>query len=154
MNKKVFTEGMVIFIVGVVTFIEGVRLTIMEKIQLYDVFGPGNYTIGIGSCLVILSIIYILSHCRDMTEQAEILDRELKNRLLSMIGLLAIYAILMNLVGYLLSTLLFFLLIFRVAGFKSWPVIVMTSVGVTGFLYIVFQHWLRMPLPRGMSFMQ
>lgn len=148
MNRNVFIEGTVVFIIGVVTVVEGFRLSFMQKIQLYDVFGPGNYTIGVGLCLLILGPAYFLSHRKDIPDQAEPVDKMLRNKLFSMIAILVVYIILMNIIGYLFSTLLFFLLIFRIAGYSSWPVIVPMSIGITGFLYIAFGHWLHMPLPQ------
>lgn len=38
----------------------------------------------------------------------------------SMVGVLALYIILMNYIGYFFSSMLFFILINRIVGFRAW----------------------------------
>jgi hypothetical protein len=60
-----------------------------------------------------------------------------------------LYAILMEWLGFLLVTLLLFVVILAVIEKKRWPVAVLTSIAVTGIAYLVFQTALKSQLPKG-----
>jgi hypothetical protein len=64
-------------------------------------------------------------------------------------GLVALYAFLISLVGYLPATLFFLLAQFRVLGVKSWPVNVALTIAATAMLYVVFIYYGGLEFPRG-----
>src|SRR5512143_339837 len=59
--KTLLIEVLVLVIVGGLSIIEGIRLVIAEKLQMYDVLGPGLYNVGMGSILIAIGLIYFVS---------------------------------------------------------------------------------------------
>ena len=157
--KTLLIEVLVLVIVGVLSIIEGIRLCFARKIQMYDVLGPGLYNVGMGSILIIMGLVYFLSQRgkylsaqKKSAEKDRGEDREYKRMMISMIVVMIAYIFLMDLIGYLLASLVFFFLINRVAGFRSW----LTNLGVTVLMtvsfYLIFVTWLGMIFPRGLLF--
>ena len=64
-------------------------------------------------------------------------------------GLVALYAFLISLVGYLPATLFFLVAQFRVLGVRSWPVNVALTIAATAMLYVVFIHYGGLEFPHG-----
>jgi hypothetical protein len=64
-------------------------------------------------------------------------------------GLVALYAFLISLVGYLPATLFFLLAQFRVLGVRSWPVNVALTIAATAMLYVVFIYYGGLEFPHG-----
>jgi len=151
-NKTVLIEGILICAMGASSIVEGFRLINMEKIQLFDVLGPGNYNLGLGVFLIILGLIYLISHRRKGPREGKIVERGMRIKMISMIIILAVYSFLINITGYLLASIVFFILIFRAVGFKSWLFIMGLSIGISLSLYIIFVRWLSMVFPRGILF--
>ncbi|PVE22201.1 hypothetical protein DC522_22615 [Microvirga sp. KLBC 81] len=73
-------------------------------------------------------------------------------RLLSLVGLLLGYFIVLPWAGQLISSAVFCALLMRVLSNLPWPRIAVYSVMITGALYVVFIYLLKVPLPRGMLF--
>ncbi len=64
-------------------------------------------------------------------------------------GLVALYAFLISLVGYLPATLFFLVAQFRVLGVRSWPVNVALTIAATAMLYVVFIYYGGLEFPHG-----
>lgn len=156
-NRKVMIEGLVVFGMGILSIAEGIRLTVMERIQMYDVLGPGNYNIGVGLILVIVSAAYLVSFRKERQKREgrdgeNVQKKEFKNKMVTLFVILGVYLTLIYLGGYPLATLFFFLLINRVVGFRSWLLNGGLSVGVSMAFYVVFVYGLDMIFPRGVLF--
>ena len=151
MKTGFLIEVFVILIIGLISIIDGIRLTTGVRIESgFDILGPGFYNIGIGSLVIIVGVIYfIFSRGKDETQAKDATVTKNKIRFVSMIAVMAIYAFLMHLIGYLVSTFVFFVLILRVVGFRSWLINVIVSIVSSISLYIVFVKWLNMIFPRG-----
>lgn len=152
MNKTVLIEGTLICTMGVSSIVEGIRLINMKKIQVFDVLGPGKYNLGLGVVLTILGLIYLISHCRKDLVKGKSVERGLRIKMISMIVILGVYSFLINITGYLLASIVFFILIFRTVGFRSWLFIVGLSVGISISYYLIFVQCLSMVFPRGILF--
>ena len=157
MNRKIMIEGLVVFAMGLLSIAEGIRLNVTERIQMYDVLGPGNYNIGIGLLLLIVSIAYLVSvwkerRRREKGDGGSTEEKTLRTKMAAMFVILAAYIVLIYLAGYPLATLAFFLLINRVVGFRSWLLNGALSVGVSAAFYLVFVYGLDMIFSRGVLF--
>ena len=64
-------------------------------------------------------------------------------------GIMALYAFLIPLTGYLPATLLFLLLQFRVLGVGSWRLNMAITASVTAVFYVVFIYYGGLEFPRG-----
>jgi putative tricarboxylic transport membrane protein len=150
MRITLLIELMMILIVGSLSIIEGIRLTLHKGLQLYDIVGPGLYNVGIGILLLLLGLIYLLFRPRRSDEEKKKTEeREYRLNMINMVCILAGYILLIDFIGYLLSTMIFFVLIHRIVGFKSWRVNVIVSMGVTLSFYIIFVRLLDMIFPTG-----
>ncbi len=150
LNKTALIEAMIIFVMGIMSMVEGIRLTYMEKIQLYDVLGPGRYNFGVGLLLIIVALIYFISRCRkhpDMVKQ-----KGMRITVMSIILALIVYCFLINIIGYFLASVVFFCLIHWVMGYRSWLMNGGLSIGISISFYVIFVHWLNMIFPRGILF--
>jgi putative tricarboxylic transport membrane protein len=157
MRITLFIEVIVVIIIGLVSIIEGIRLTTVEKIQP-EPLGPDLYNVGIGLILITLGFTYFISQLRKVpkrekraTEEkaTEKEYRQYKITMISMIVVMVIYIFLINLIGYLFASAVFFFLINRVAGFRSWLTNLASTTIMTVSYYVIFVKWMGMIFPRG-----
>jgi len=157
--KTLLIEVLVLVVVGALSIIEGIRLVLAEKLQMYDVLGPGFYNVGMGAILIIIGVVYFASQRKKYAKgEKGPADRDLvkgqgkefKKMMVSMIVVMIAYIFLLDLIGYLFASFLFFLLINRLVGFRPW----LTNLGVTVLMtvsfYLIFVTWLGMIFPRGL----
>jgi putative tricarboxylic transport membrane protein len=144
-------ESLVVLGLGILSIVEGVRLTYMEHIQMYDVLGPGTYNAGVGVLLVVISVVYAVSFRgeRQKKEGADPGKSQFKQQMVVMFATLGMYITLIHFVGYLSATLVFFLLMNRVVGFRSWWANGSMSLAVSMAFYLLFVHGLDMIFPKG-----
>lgn len=150
MRMTLLVEVIILVAVGVVSIIEGIRLVYGGKLQLYDVLGPGFYNVGIGIILIIAGIIYFISRRRKVfNEKKEVTSKEYRIKMVNMVVIMAVYIFLMSLIGYLFASMVFFFLINRVVGFRSWLINGVASIGMAISFHIIFVSWMGMIFPRG-----
>lgn len=150
MTPTLLIEMIILLGVGALSIAEGIRLIFGGKLQLYDVLGPGLYNTGMGAILILVGILYFFLQRKKAQEaEGETTALEYKIKMVMMIAAMALYIVLMNLAGYLLSSLVFFILINRIVGFRSWLTSLPVGVAMTVSFYILFVKWLNMIFPRG-----
>jgi hypothetical protein len=163
MKTSRLIELLVLLIVGLGSIVEGVRLIGLDNVQ-FDRLGPGGYNIGIGAILIILGIAYFLNtRKKEAKAEREVKEKRGEDRIsagdqqrsytimmVSIIAIMALYALLINWIGYLLASAAFFLLINRVVGFRSWVSYIAASAVMTVCYYVVFVKWMGMQFPRGL----
>lgn len=74
-------------------------------------------------------------------------SKEIKTALIAFAAV-AVYILSMNLLGFIISTVLFLVCSFIALKAKPLPSVLMAII-MTGLLYVVFKILLKMPLPRG-----
>jgi len=157
--KTLLIEVLVLVVVGALSVIEGIRLVLAEKLQMYDVLGPGYYNVGMGAILIIMGLVYFVSQRKKYVigekksaDRDPVKDKEYKKMMVGMIVVMIAYIFLLDLIGYLFSSFVFFLLINRIAGFRSWRTNLGVTVLMTVSYYLIFVTWLGMIFPRGLLF--
>jgi hypothetical protein len=156
--KALLSEVLVVVILGVFSVSEGIRLVLEKKLHKFDILGPGFYNIGLGSLLIIVGLLYFLSEWKKATpiEDKKAVTSPGKSKytkmMISMIAVMVAYIFLMYVTGYLLSSLVFFFLINRIAGFRSWVTTVGATILMTAAFYLVFVMWMGIIFPRGLLF--
>jgi putative tricarboxylic transport membrane protein len=153
MRIGLLIEVSVLMILGLLSIIDGIRVTFAEKIQISDVLGPGLYNVGLGFTLIILAFIYFISQRRKILEKRrESVARETREyeiMMISMIVIMVLYIFFIDLIGYLLASVVFFLLINRAVGVRSWLTnLIATTIMAISF-YVIFVVWMGMIFPRG-----
>lgn len=135
--------GMAIF--SIVSLLESRNLVSANK---WDVFGPDGFPKIVAYILLALSIILIVSSLRKVNPA--------KNKFsltkLEVVVLLSIiaYVLLLPVIGFLIATALFILSIQLLLTYnlkKTMISMVITSLVVTGSVYIVFEKFLNVNLP-------
>jgi len=71
---------------------------------------------------------------------------------MSTIAACALYIFLIRIIGYLLATIIFFFLEFRIEGNKSWPLVIVLSLVLSVLYYFIFVQWCSLVFPRGIFF--
>ena len=153
-RRTVLIEGAVLIGISLVAIAEGLRLVIYkDPYTLYDPLGPGYYALTVGICLLAVSIVYIIAHYKSPPPIEMVpVDTRMKVRLVSTVAACALYIILIPVVGYLLATIIFFLLEFRIEGIRPWPLMVVLSLVFSGCYYLLFIRLCNMVLPAGIIF--
>jgi hypothetical protein len=157
--KALLSEVSVVVILGAFSVSEGIRLVLAAKLHKYDILGPGFYNIGLGSVLIIVGLIYFMSERKKagrVEEKSAVTQSPGKSKyqkvMISMIAVMIAYIFLMQLTGYLIASLVFFFLINRIAGFRSWFTNAWITILMTASFYVIFVQWMGMIFPRGLLF--
>jgi putative tricarboxylic transport membrane protein len=147
--KTLIGEVSIVAILGILSVAEGIRLVNRETLQTQDVLGPGYYSIGVGVCLLLAGLAYFFSRrkktigvVKEVPVEAPAANAAYSRTMFGMVIVMIAYIVLLDVVGYLLSTALFFLAVNRIAGFRSWLVNAGVSALMTAAFYLVFAEWL------------
>ena len=152
MKRKVLIEGMLLLVFSFVAMSEALRLIISKDLHvLYDPLGPGFYILVLSCGLFLVSIVHVVVNYKK-SEQAKIMKSGSGSHVLFSIGAMALYILLIRVVGYLVATLIFCLLQFWLAGVKSWRANAILSVVFTTVCYLVFVKLCEIVFPRGLLF--
>ena len=154
MKKIVFIEASILLAIGIVTMGEALRLIVYKDPQaLYDELGPGTYLLVISIALMVTGGIHLIYNYRKSKRMRIItLDKKLRNQMIGTILTFALYTFLVDVLGYLFATVIFFLLEFRIVGVKSWVVDIGLSLLLTATYYAVFVKLCGLVFPRGLLF--
>lgn len=155
MKRRVWIEGLLLIGISIVSLIESLRLIIYKDPQtLYDVLGPGYYLLSISLGMMATGIAYIIAHLIKLPsiERKEEVNKEMRFRLYGSFVVCVLYLILINTLGYLVASFIFFILEFRILGIKSWPFNVLLSAFISVAYYFVFIKYCSMVFPRGLLF--
>ena len=154
LNKKVLGEVLFISVMGIITVVEAFRLIfIKDPAAIYDRIGPGPYLLVVSMMFIGGGIVHLVTNWRkSLGDQKAVVDRALRRKLISTIVNCAIYLLLISMVGYLISTLIFFFLQFRIEGIKSWLRNLSLTFAISATYYLVFVRYCSLIFPRGVLF--
>ena len=151
MKRRVLTEGILLLVISFVGLAESLRLvSVRDPHTVYDTLGPGYYILFLSLALMAAGALHIAVNYRKRIAVTKLeVDRGLRKRMIGMILTLALYTLAINFFGYLVSTVLFFLLEFRIVGIKSWRANILLTTVLTAAYYVVFIQYCNMVFPRG-----
>ena len=115
--------------------------------------GPGFLFFWVNLALAIMaSVVLIRAWVGKKTEgpQLAIFSGQNLPKIGLVMGSLFVYVLLMELVGFILMTLLLFIFLLGIVEKKKWFYTAFVSVLVTVAAYLVFETWLQSQLPRGL----
>ena len=105
----------------------------------------------LGGALVILSIVMFFQNEQETEEERA--ERKLARSDVILIGVtlasMVVYALVLQSLGFLITTLVFLIGMTRFFGFKNWIANIIVSVCVTGVIYFLFNYVLQVFLPQG-----
>ena len=119
-------------------------------------FGPGAgfLPFWLGVLLAVLATILFVSAWRRQATQKEnesvFPGKQALFAIASVLVGLAVYILLIEVLGYLLDTFLFIVFLMKVVEREKWPLTLMVAVGTTAVLFITFQFLLQITLPSNM----
>jgi len=137
--------GYILLIIGVVTAWSSTQLAMGS----FKRPGPGFLPFGLACILIVLAVALIASRWKKGSGRIPFWPE--RTWLRPLLGSLAfaLYALLIGLIGFLLTTFVFMILWMWVIEGISWRQIATVSTGVTLVLYLIFSYFLEVPLPGG-----
>ncbi len=154
MNKQVLIEAIILLVLSLIGIVEAIRLILERNPHVApDIVGPGIYVLLMSLALMATGILHLAGiHKKNQNILKKEGSKEKQLRMISMVGILAIYIFLIDIIGYLMATSGFFLAMFRIAGVKSWRFNVIMTLTCTAIYYFVFIECCNMIFPRGIFF--
>jgi putative tricarboxylic transport membrane protein len=158
MNRTAMIEGITLLVISLFGIFEGFNLNInRNSYTLSSMLGPGTYILVLSFGLMITALADLFFDYRKGFKTGKVAltkkkEPPVRRVVVYMIGVFAIYAFLIDIIGYSVPTVIFLLLEFRLLGVKSWKInIVVTSV-VFACFYLVFIKYCDMIFPQGIFF--
>ena len=111
--------------------------------------GPGLYPFFVGVAIVLLAALALALRAADPVQGAAPLDRASRRRLALMSAIFAFWVLAMPALGYVLVTLLAVYAYAKTLGLEGHAKPVALAAGTALFIYLLFDHWLYIDLPRG-----
>ncbi len=147
---RVSVDSILLGFVALLGIYDGMRVLHLP-VFVPEPLGSGSYLIGISSLLLLAVVVEILSH--PVTEVPA--DRSKSRRLFSFIRnaetqawlALVLYVVLLEAIGYLLSTLSYLLISIRIFGERRWLWLMASGGALTFIFYLLFQRLAGIPLP-------
>ena len=148
--KKDVISGLCLFSLGVVLAILCFRLSVWKS-------GPqeGFFPLLIAIIIIGLSLLLLIQSVflRNQEKENVPVKKEGKinlSRVLSYIIATLLYGILLEGIGFLISSILLLVFILRVVEKRSWKVTIVLGSASVLISYILFAYFLGVPLPRGL----
>jgi hypothetical protein len=144
-DKEMPLENILLLALAIIGIYEGGRLA---KVTLLfdDPVGPGWYLFFLSALLFICAIALIVRQMRRKTGSQggfSVLKGPAGQSLL----LLLFYALAASFAGYLLGSVVFFVLAQRIFGERSWPRSAAFGLAITGSFYLIFSYLAGVPFP-------
>jgi putative tricarboxylic transport membrane protein len=111
--------------------------------------GTGLYPFFLGLFIAIFGALLLISEWRARI-RFPLLQRGDLRIFVSMIAAFCLWILLMPLFGYLAMTLLATFGFCKIMGLEGWRKPLSISIGTTLFIYLMFDYWLYIDLPRGL----
>jgi putative tricarboxylic transport membrane protein len=110
--------------------------------------GPGLYPAFLGAAISIFAFFILISELRSGTAKF-VLDRRGASTLVLMTATFCLWIVVMPLLGYVVVTLLATFALCKIMILEGWWKPLAVSAGTALFIYLLFDHWLYIDLPRG-----
>jgi len=124
-------------------------------LRYYDYWGPNGpgpafLPFWLGLIMAVLAALLLVKAIRSEDPGEEWLPRgdSLRRLFLVLAATIALVALL-QVVGMILGTVLFLIVVVRFLDRHPWPLTIAVALAVAGVNYLVFTFWLRVPLPVG-----
>jgi hypothetical protein len=148
MGKADRISGIFWLVFAGVVIIESYRLGVGTLHQP----GPGFLFLGAAIMLGIMALgILIRAEVNKTSEESKLLNLRKLNirKVILVLASLFLYPLLMEKLGFLMTTVMLFIFLLGVVEKKKWVFTIFTSVIVATLTYVVFEIWLKSQLPKG-----
>ncbi len=147
MKRGMIAASIVLIGLSLYGIIESLRLERTMQLGIGISFLPLSMSLLIG-VLAVLLLIGILKG-RIGIKDGPICEKGGALRVVTTVALLTGYVFLIEAIGYVPSTFLFFAAMILYLGKSRWVKALLASAAFTFFLYAIFRLWLQSPLPTG-----
>ena len=112
--------------------------------------GPAFMPFWLGLVMALLALILLLRSLKEQNPGAAWLPRGegLRDMLVVLAATVAFVALL-NVTGMIIGTALYLAVLVRYLGRHRWWVTLSVALAAAGFNWLVFVHWLHVPMPEG-----
>lgn len=110
--------------------------------------GPGLYPAFLGAAIAIFAFFILISELKSGTGKP-VLDRRGASTMVLMTATFSLWIVAMPLLGYVVVTLLATFAFCKILRLEGWWMPLVVSIGTALFIYLLFDHWLYIDLPRG-----
>jgi hypothetical protein len=112
--------------------------------------GPAFLPFWLGLVLAVLATLLLVGAWRARDPGDSWLPGgEGLRRLALVLGTTIAYVALLNVLGMVVSTVLFLVVLMRVLDRCGWPLTLAVALATAGSIHLVFGRWLKVPLPTG-----
>jgi putative tricarboxylic transport membrane protein len=137
----------VLLVMAAAGLYEGARLS-KSTLLFKDPVGPGWYLFFMSGLLFACALALLLKHlARRKAGHREVSLSLQKGPAGQALALLFLYGIATTFLGYLIASAIFFVLVQRIFGERSWIRCAVVGISITGCFYFVFSYLAGMPLP-------
>jgi len=140
-------------ILGVVLILIGIAVSVNSYTALgfgsITQPGSGFFPLICGVGVTTLSAVWMFISRKSETKSEPLWKKGQWIRPITAVGIIGAYIALLELVGYVLSTITFVLLWQFLVEHEKWKKTIMISVIMTACMYILFVQLLAVPLPKG-----
>ena len=149
MVKKEWVVSLAMLLIGVVFIIESLRL------GLGSFYRPdtGFFAFYAGAGLSCVSIFLLIQNFLAIGRAEDAGGEEPFGwsvfKVVRIVISLFCYSLVLNWLGYLLSTFLLCIFLFRAGGFRRWSYAVLAALLVSSISFVVFGYWLGIRFPKG-----
>ncbi len=113
--------------------------------------GPAFMPFWLGLVMALLALVLLLRSLKEQSPGAAWLPRgEGLRDLLVVLAATVAFIALLKVTGMIIGTALYLAFLVRYLGRHRWWVTLSVAVAAAGFNWLVFVHWLRVPMPEGM----
>jgi putative tricarboxylic transport membrane protein len=111
--------------------------------------GPGFLPFGLALCLITLSLALIFKSWKGTAPSTPFWPQRTWLRPLLGVFIFIFYALVIQRLGFLLSTFSFLIIWMRLIERVRWRTLIGISIATTAGLYFIFVFFLEVPLPKG-----
>jgi tellurite resistance protein TehA-like permease len=149
---SIIVEAIVLLAMSLTGLVQGLYLIrTPDPYALYDKVGPGGSLILISSLLIITLIVHLIRHRKELSEEKQEPTKEgTAKRLIHATVTIAIFIVLIDIIGFLPASMVFFFLIHRFLGVQPWLKNTILSIVFSISIYLIFVQALNMELPEGL----
>jgi hypothetical protein len=125
----------------------------LKNYQWWGSGGPGSafMPFWLGLVMALLALMLLFKNLRASDPGSEWLPRgEGLRDMLVVLAVTVAFVALLNVLGMVIGTALYLLVLVRYLGRHRWWVTVAIALAAAGCNWLVFVHWLRVPMPEGM----
>ncbi len=114
--------------------------------------GPGFLPLLTGIVLGVMSLILLTKSFMEVSSRGQGAgwpNREGAVKIAFVFIVLVLFTVFFEITGYFINIFVLFFVLLRPVGKQRWPVTISVSMGAVLASYLLFDLWLKIPLPRG-----